>query len=118
LPVEQLSKYNYNLSLMYDKGPWSGRLAYNWRSKYMLVSSGANGTKTLPVFSAPYGQLDGSVEYKLNDHFRVSVDAQNITHTLAYTLMGFNSPTYGNLQAPRNWFVSDTHYILSLKFNY
>ena len=118
LPVEQLSRYNYNLTLLYDKGAWSGRLAYNWRSKYMLVSSGANGTQTLPVFSAPYGQLDGGVEYKIDDHFRVSADGQNLTHTLAYTLQGFTSPTYGNLQTERNFFVSDTRYTVSVKFNY
>jgi iron complex outermembrane receptor protein len=118
LPVEQLSKYNYNLTAMYEKGPWSARIAYNWRSKYLLVASGANGTKTLPVFSAPYGQLDAGVSYKINDHFTLAVDGQNLTHTMAYTLMGYNSPTQGNQQNPRNWFVSDVRYVGSLKFSF
>ncbi|MDE2182736.1 MAG: TonB-dependent receptor [Alphaproteobacteria bacterium] len=118
LPVEQLSKYNYNLTGMYEKGSWSVRLAYNWRSKYLLVASGANGTQTLPVFSAPYGQLDGGVQYKINDMFTLGVDGQNLLQATAYTLMGFRSPTYGNLQAPRNWFASDSRYVATLKFNY
>lgn len=119
LPVEQLSKYNYNLTGMYEKGPWSARLAYNWRSQYLLVASGANGTGSLPVFSAPYGQLDFGSSYRINDHFTFGVDGQNVTATVAKTLMGVkNDPVYGDQQYNRNWFVSDRRFIASIKFSY
>lgn len=119
LPVEQLSKYNYNATLMYEKGDWSVRLAYNWRSKYLLVASGANGTRSLPVFSNPYGQLDFGADYKLSDNVTFGVNAQNILDTVAKTVMGStNSPAYGNQQYNRNWYVSDRRFIGSIKFNF
>jgi TonB-dependent receptor len=116
LPVEQLSKYNYNATLMYEKGPWSVRLAYNWRSKYLLVASGANGTKALPVFSLPYGQLDFGASYKISDNLTFGVDGQNLLDSVAKTVDGYNSPIYGNQQYNRNWYVSDRRYIASIKF--
>ena len=119
LPVEQLSKYNYNLTAMYEKGPWSVRVAYNWRSKYLLVASGANGTGTLPVFSAPYGQMDFGASFKLDDHVTFGVDGQNVLASISKTLMGItNDPTYGNQQYNRNWYVSDRRLIGSIKFSF
>ena len=116
LPIEQLSKYNYNLTGMYEKGDWSVRVAYNWRSKYLLVASGANGTKTLPVFSLPYGQLDFGASYKLSENVTFGVDGQNLLDSVAKTVDGYNSPQYGNQQYNRNWYVSDRRFIASVKF--
>ena len=118
LPVEQLSKYNYNLTAMYEKGPVSVRLAYNWRSKYLLVASGANGTKTLPVFSLPYGQMDFGASYKITDNLTFALDGQNLLDSMAETVDGYNSPVYGNQQYHRNWFLSDRRFIATIKFNF
>src|SRR5690606_951936 len=42
LPADGLSKNSYNAAVFYEKGPWQVRLAYNWRSQYLL-SVGPNG---------------------------------------------------------------------------
>jgi len=42
-PLQGLSKHNANLTLLYEKGRISARVAYSWRSKY-LQSVNANGT--------------------------------------------------------------------------
>jgi TonB-dependent receptor len=118
LPVEQLSKYNYNLTAMYEKGPVSLRLAYNWRSKYLLVASGANGTGTLPVFGASYGQLDFGASYKINEHVTLSLDGQNMTDSMNKTLMGYQDSVYGNQQYGRSWFISDRRFVGTLKFSF
>src|SRR5699024_3331527 len=34
VPLEGLSKNSYNVIVMYEKGPISARVAYNWRSKW------------------------------------------------------------------------------------
>lgn len=43
LPIQGLSKYNANVTLMYEYKKLSARLAYSWRSEY-LMSTTANGT--------------------------------------------------------------------------
>lgn len=98
LPLQNLSKYAYNLAILYDKGPISGRLAYSWRSRYLLgvnvnAANGGNGTNTdvsspnygqqniqfgLPVYGADYGQLDGGIFYKITDKVTFGLEAQNL----------------------------------------
>jgi len=97
LPLQNLSKYAYNLALLYDRGPLSARLAYNWRSRYLLgvnvnAANGNNATNTdpnsstygqmenygLPVYNDDYGQLDGGIFYKVNDHVTLGFEAQNL----------------------------------------
>jgi iron complex outermembrane recepter protein len=42
-PLQGLSKHNANLTLLYERGRVSARMAYSWRSKY-LQTVNANGT--------------------------------------------------------------------------
>ena len=99
LPLEYLSRNSYNLALLYDKGPWSARLAYSWRSKSLLGNNnngtnGTNGVDTnpdsptfnqnviawgLPIWADDYGQLDGGVSYKFNENFRLDFQGTNLT---------------------------------------
>lgn len=90
VPLELLSKYNYNLVGMYQKGKVSARLAYNWRSKYLVTTSG-NGSGNLPVFDKPYGELDASISYDVTPHFSLSVDAVNLTDTVRSTYYGIDT---------------------------
>ncbi|TWB59651.1 TonB-dependent receptor [Nitrospirillum viridazoti] len=125
LPVDLLSRYNYNITGMYEKGPISARLAYTWRSKYLLTptANGTNGTYTnaagqtvtynLPVFADDYGTLDASVAYSFDDHITLTIEAQNLTNSETKTLMGFGNQQYG-----RSWFVADRRYSAVLRFNY
>ncbi|WP_044564318.1 TonB-dependent receptor, partial [Azospirillum sp. B4] len=126
LPMDGMSRYSYNLIGMYEKGPYSLRLAYNWRSKYLLATT-ANGTTgsttitahgiqyayALPVYNDDYGQLDGSIEYKVDDHFTVSFEATNLTDEVTHTIMGTGSQAEG-----RSWFVNDRRYMLGIRFAY
>ena len=42
LPYEQLSKYSYNVAALYSKDGIDARLAYNWRSHYLLTTISAS----------------------------------------------------------------------------
>jgi iron complex outermembrane recepter protein len=99
LPLTQLSKNAYNLAILYDQGPWSARLAYNWRSRYLLSTNtngtqGSDGTDTnpasptfgqhnvawgLPLWADAYGQLDGGVSYKFSENLKFDFQAQNLS---------------------------------------
>ena len=79
LPLEGLSKWSYNVAGIYEKYGISARIAYNWRSSYLLTTSAAN--INYPVWSDSYGQLDGSFLVSVDDHFKVGVQATNLLAT-------------------------------------
>jgi TonB-dependent receptor len=77
VPLIGLSKHSFNLIGLYDKGGLNIRVAYNWRSKYLLTTQGV-GTQTLPEFVKPYGVLDASVSYDISPNISVTIDAANL----------------------------------------
>lgn len=116
LPMVGLSPHSYNFALMYQEGDWQARMAYSWRSRYLLSTSDAN--THLPMWSDNYGQLDASVFYKVNANVQVGLTMNNLTNSTVKTLMGPTS--YGNNDIdyhlyPRGWFVTDRRYELVLR---
>lgn len=87
LPLEGLSRNTYNAALLYDRGPFSGRIAYNWREKYLLTTSAAN--INLPVWAGDFGQLDASFFYTINKHLKAGVEAANITASTYKTIVSY-----------------------------
>ncbi len=133
LPLANLSRNSYNLSLMYDRGPISARLAYSWRSKY-LQAVNVNGTKggdgldtnpasptvgettvgwALPTWAGDYGQLDAGVYYKWNDHLTLGLEAQNLTNATYKQLMQQHIGMMG-----RAWFDTGRRYTLSARMSF
>ncbi len=100
VPLELLSKYNYNLVGMYEKGPLSLRLAYNWRSKYVETTAGT-GSGNLPIFDKPFGQLDASMSYNVTPNFALTIDAVNLTNTLRENYFGIESRPRESLYVDR-----------------
>jgi TonB-dependent receptor len=109
LPLEKLSKHNYNLIGLYEKGPLTARLAYNWRSSYLDQTFGA-GTNQ-PQYAKPYASLDASVSVNLNSHIAVSADAVNLTNRMNVTYIG----TMGQ---PLQYQLNDRRFGLSLRATY
>jgi TonB-dependent receptor len=133
VPVVGLSKNSYNVSLMYEKTQLSVRLAYNWRSKYLMTTSsnGTNGAYTyypsagaagqaigisLPIFADQYGELDLGTTYRPTDHLAVSLDLNNLTNATTRTLMG-GYPT-ASQQYVRSWFTADRRIALSMRYKF
>ncbi|MEC5194609.1 TonB-dependent receptor [Xanthomonas campestris] len=119
LPLEGLSRRSYNLAGIYEKGPLSLRLAYNWRSRYLLTTSDA--ATRLPTWADDYGQLDGSFFYRFNDHLQLGLQANNLTNTVTKVLMGPTSYEGGEVDPQlytRSSFVNDRRYSLVLRMNW
>lgn len=100
LPLEGLSKNSYNLAVMYEKYGFSGRIAYNWRSHYLLTSSAANVKS--PVWSEDYGQADASLLYSLTPQVKTGVQITNLFKAKTYLQVG--NPGLLNRY---NWFQTD-----------
>jgi TonB-dependent receptor len=74
-----VSKYSFNVIGLYELGPTSVRLAYNYRSAN-VDGFGAPGVFTT-VYSDAVGRLDLSASYNLNENVTLTVDATNLLRT-------------------------------------
>lgn len=110
VPLEQLSKYSYNLVGIYDKGPLSARVAYNWRSKYVVTTRG-NGSGNLPIFNDARGQVDASITYTVTPNFGLTVDGINLTNTE-------NRTYYGIASRPQSAVLNDRRVSITARFTY
>ena len=116
LPLEGLSRRAYNVVGVYEKGPLSVRLAYNWRSRYLLTASETN--LQLPMWADDFGQLDGSIFYNLNANVQIGIQANNLTDSVTKVLMGPRPYADGYIDEtlyPRSYFMNDRRYSLVLR---
>ncbi|KAF1692952.1 TonB-dependent receptor [Pseudoxanthomonas jiangsuensis] len=121
LPADGLSKNAYNVAAFYEKGPWQVRLAYNWRSEYLLSvgPNGYNGTHNdiawkLPVYSDEFGQLDGSIFYRFSDNVQFGLEMNNLNNAEQRTIMDQN----GAGRRVTSWYVNDRRYAATLRFTF
>jgi TonB-dependent receptor len=110
VPLEGLSKNSYNLVAMYEKGPISARVAYNWRSQWVVTTRG-NGTGDLPIYDKAYGQVDASVTYHFSDLFSLTAAAVNLTNTKRATIFGVDT-------RPRDVQINDRMFSLKAQFSF
>jgi len=75
-PFAGMSKWSYNLVALYEKYGVSGRLAYNWRSKFTQVYNDTGDGKDL--IASPMSSLDGSLGYKINENTSVTLTGTNL----------------------------------------
>jgi TonB-dependent receptor len=133
LPLANLSRHSANLALLYDRGPWSARLAYSWRSKYLQAvnvngTNGGDGTDTnpnsptvgqhnvgwaLPTWAGAYGQVDLGVFFKVTDNLKIGFEGQNLTDTTYKQLMQQHIGMKG-----RAWFATGPRYTLQMSYTY
>ncbi|MEN0037268.1 MAG: TonB-dependent receptor [Cellvibrio sp.] len=110
VPLQGQSKDTFNVVAMYDKNDWSLRLAYNWRSKYLLTTRDV--ISKYPLWNDASGFLDGSAFYNINDNVTVGLQLTNIANTQTKTIMILDGE---GAEAGRSWFVNDRRAALILK---
>ncbi|SEN34968.1 TonB-dependent receptor [Duganella sp. CF517] len=136
-PLQGLSRHTINFALMYEQHGLSARLAYNWRSKYLVAvntwgSRGTNGLNTnpaapadkylvpttvhdqaygLPLWQAAYGQLDGSIFYDFTDKLRIGLEAQNLNNAKTRQIMQQHAGMF-----TRQVFMSGPRYVIQAQY--
>jgi TonB-dependent receptor len=116
LPLQGLSRNTYNFALMYQHGPWQARVAYNWRSQYLLSTS--DSSTSLPAWSASYGQIDASIFYKIDPHLQIGLTLNNLGNSTIHTLTGptaYSSTDIDHRLYPYGWFTQDRRYEIVLR---
>ena len=69
---------SYNLIGFYDKNGLQGRVAYNWRDKFLTSTVGVSGAANNPQYVEDYGQLDFNVSYEIRDGLTLFVEGINV----------------------------------------
>jgi iron complex outermembrane recepter protein len=72
-PLVAVSKNSYNLVGLYENGPFSARIAYNYRDEAVFEFSEGR-----PSFVGSRSQLDAQVGFDITDNFALSLQAQNL----------------------------------------
>jgi TonB-dependent receptor len=111
IPLTNLSRSSYNAVLMYEKGSFSARLAYNWRDKYVTGVASFVNVGLLPQIVRAYGDLDASLNYNITKNIELSVQGVNLTNTLRYQY-------WGSPQVPSNCYLDGMTLMASVTLRY
>jgi iron complex outermembrane receptor protein len=71
-----MSKTAYNLVGLYERGPWSARVAYSWRDEFVDTYNYRGLGVNLIV--APIKTLDASLSYKITEALVLTLDGSNL----------------------------------------
>lgn len=74
LPFKGMSENSYNAVVYYENYGFQARLAYNWRSEFLVNPKAWGG----PSWVSDYGQLDASMSYEINKTLIVFAEASNL----------------------------------------
>lgn len=114
--LEGLSEDSYNLVALYEKDKFAARLAYSWRSEYLVTA--IDCCVLMPMWQQDYGQLDGSISYELNDNITVRFQGSNLTNEETVLRQQTTNAEDGALTMPGSWFQNDRRYTLTLSMTY
>ncbi len=79
-----LSKNNANLIAYYEHGPFSARVAYNWRDQYLVaLSAAATG-----IYNDTYSDLALTLRYNLNANMALKFEGDNLLNSQQRTYDG------------------------------
>jgi TonB-dependent receptor len=111
LPLEQLSKHNFNATAFYEKGPLSLRASYSWRSRFLLTSRDVIHPY-FPIFNSATGQLDASIFYSITPNIKLALQGTNLLNEVLKTEQQF---TASGLRGPRSYFINDRRYTFGVR---
>lgn len=114
LPLQGLSKHNVNFAAIYEKGPISARLAYNWRSDFLLTVRDVI-VPFAPIMNEATGQLDGSLFITVNPKVKIGVQGVNLLNETTVTSQVLNNEL---LKTGRSWFMNDRRYTFVVRASF
>lgn len=86
--LENLSKHTFNLVGLYENDKIEARIAYNWRSDFLLTT--LDVISRLPIYNESTGQVDASFKYQFTDNFQLGVQGVNLLSEVTETTSQIN----------------------------
>lgn len=113
-PFAGISDHTVNATIFYEDSRVSARLAYNWRSEFLLTPRD-DIFPFAPIFGEATGQLDGSVFYSISEKVKLGVQAVNILDEVTKTsyLVDFD-----NTQFIRSAFRNDRRFTFLARWDF
>lgn len=119
LPGQQrfpnVSKHAFNLVGMYERQNFSARLAYNWRSEFVVEYQALQNNILLPLRQKQLGVLDYSMTLSPTKNVAVTFDIQNLLGTPSKTIRDYNQAGDSYLHQLR---YLERVYSLGLRFTF
>jgi iron complex outermembrane receptor protein len=108
-----LSKNTYNIIGIFEKGPWSFRTAYTWRSQfYTSIYSGDTAQiATNPIYTKAFGWLDSSLTYDVTNQWSVFGQGSNLLRTKIIDY-------YGTQYIPQSFTINDREAVVGFRFKF
>ena len=110
LPLQGYSDENLNIVGMYEYNDISFRLAYTWRSEYLLTLR--ESEDFTPVYVKAAGMMDASLYYTINDNWKIGLEGSNLLQTDTETEYQMNEE---GVKTQALSFTTDRMYALSLR---
>lgn len=114
--LEGLSDHSANLIGMYEKGDWAVRVAYSWRSAYMVTA--IDCCVSYPIWNTATGQLDGSIRYKINDNIEVMLSGSNLLNEQTVLEQQVSDQSSGGLRLPNASTQQDRRLTFGVRMKY
>jgi hypothetical protein len=102
---------------MYARGPIDARIAYSWRSRYLLTVRDVI-TPFSPIYNEATGQLDASFLWSINDKVKIGLQGVNLMDEIVETTQVLEADANGELVGPRSWFLSDRRVSAIVRVNF
>ncbi len=117
-PYTQVSKNSYNIIGIYERGPFSARLAYNYRGSYVDTFNGPNvpdafGTPLRTITVKPTKRVDFSAAYRFSEKFTVTFDITNLANSKYADYFGPDPSLY-----PRDTRLYDRTFELGARYHF
>jgi TonB-dependent receptor len=113
LPLQGYSDENMNIIGMYEYNDISLRLAYTWRSEYLLTLR--ESEEYVPAYAEASGMVDASVYYTINDNWKIGLEGSNLLNDDTKTKYQMNE---AGVKTGALSFTTDRRYALSVRANF
>ncbi len=114
-----ISEDTINFVTFYEDDVWSARLAYNWRSEF-LITPRDDIFPFSPIIGNDTGQLDGSVFYNFNnvlglENMKIGLQAVNLLDEVTQTSQVID---FDGTQVRRSAFRNDRRFTIAARFSF
>ncbi|MEM9965646.1 MAG: TonB-dependent receptor [Asticcacaulis sp.] len=111
--LEGVSPRAYNFVVMYEKEKISARVAYNWRSRFLVTAFDC--CTAGPVWQDSTGYLDASLRYSVTNNLEIAIQGSNLLNSETVLKQQLNNQRH---MAPNAWFKNDRRIQMGIRLKY